>query len=109
MLGRNLKKATKKVNRKVENDFEGWAYETGMEFSGNPMTGVFDGMGVGPGGQTSALSSIGPLAYNSSYYFISMNRVIITYAYVMHGVLRTLVDQPVYDAFRGGLDLNRMS
>ena len=88
--------------KKVSNDFDGgWGYSTGMEFSGSPMSGVFDQGGMG--GQTSSLSGIGELAANSSYYFISMNRVLITYAYVMHGVLRTVVDQPVYDAFRGGL------
>ena len=88
--------------RTLDNSDPGWGYSTAMQFSGNPLTGVFD-MGGGMGGETSALSSIGELAYNSSYYFVSMNRVLITYAYVMHGVLRTLVDQPVYDAFRGGL------
>jgi phage-related protein (TIGR01555 family) len=89
---------------KIENDAPGWGYETAMEFSGNPMTGVFDGPGVGPGGVTSPLSQPYELAYNNSYYFISMNRVICTYAYTMHGVIRTLVDLPVYDAFRGGID-----
>ena len=90
-----------KLVKTRSNDYPGWGYETSMEFSGSPMTGVFDGMG--PGGNTSSLSGIGELAANSSYYFVSMNRTLITYAYVMHGVLRTVVDQPVYDAFRGGL------
>ena len=94
----------KKKNSRRDNDYPGWGYETAMEFSGNPMFGVFDaqGTGIGPG-YTSSLSGIGELAANSSYYFVSMNRVLITYAYIMHGVLRTVVDQPVYDAFRGGL------
>jgi uncharacterized protein len=92
---------TKKI-KTLSNDGMGWGYDTAINFSGNPITGVFD-MGGGPGGHTAALSGIEELAYNSSYYFVSMNRVLITYAYVMHGVLRTLVDQPVYDAFRGGL------
>ena len=96
----------KKSNSKKSNAGPGWGYETAMNFTGSPMTGVFDGQGynAGPGGSTSALSSPMELAYNNSYYFISMNRVLMTYAYTMHGVLRTLVDQPVYDAFRGGLD-----
>ena len=91
----------KKKNSVKKNEYCGWGYETSQEFSGSPMSGVFDGMG--PGGNTSSLSGIGELAANSSYYFVSMNRTLITYAYVMHGVLRTVVDQPVYDAFRGGL------
>ena len=98
------KKNIAKLNKKIDNSYDGWGYEDVMQFSGSPMTGVFDGPGVGPGGATSALSSPLELAYNNSYYFISMNRVLCTYAYTMHGVIRTLVDQPVYDAFRGGLD-----
>ena len=94
-----MPKSKKNSIKKVENDFDGgYGYSTAMEFSGSPLTGVFGG-----GEGTSSLSGIGELAANSSYYFLSMNRVLITYAYVMHGVLRTVVDQPVYDAFRGGL------
>jgi uncharacterized protein len=96
-----------KINKRVRNnDFGGgWGYEDAFQFSGSPMSGVFGGPGVGPGGpsNTSTLSQPWELAYNESYYFISMNRVLCTYAYTTHGVLRTLVDQPVYDAFRGGL------
>ena len=91
-----------KKNKKIENT--GFGYETAMEFSGSPMAGVFGGPGVGPGQDTSSLSQPWELAYNESYYFISMNRVLCTYAYTTHGILRTLVDQPVYDAFRGGLE-----
>ena len=93
----------KKVNSKRDNANFDWGSNSFSQFSGNPLTGVFDGMGAGWGNQSSALSSTLPLAYNNSYVLISMNRVICTYAYIMHGVLRTLVDQPVYDAFRGGL------
>jgi phage-related protein (TIGR01555 family) len=99
--------SSKKKNaiKKIQNDGDGWGYETSMQFSGSPLDGVFNGPGMGMGaGNTSALSSPWELAYNNSYYFISMNRVICTYAYTMHGVIRTLVDLPVYDAFRGGLD-----
>ncbi len=95
------------VNRKtLRNEFPGmgWGYESAFQFSGAPLAGVFDGLGVGPGGATAALSQPLELAYNNSYYFISMNRIICTYSYTMHGVIRTLVDQPVYDAFRGGLE-----
>jgi uncharacterized protein len=92
-----------KSNAVKNNSPEGWGYETAMNFTGNPLTGVFEGMPGGYGNDTAALGSSLNLAYNSSYVFISMNRVLLTYAYVIHGVLRTLVDQPVYDSFRGGV------
>jgi uncharacterized protein len=91
--GDPLKKKTKRDNSSA------WDSTGLIQFSGNPMTGVFEGMG----GHSASLSQPLELAYNNSYYFISLNRVLCTYAYTLHGVLRTLVDQPVNDAFRGGL------
>ena len=40
-----------------------------------------------------------------SYYLVSLNRIVLTYAYTLFGPLRTLVDQPVHDAFRGGIHI----
>ena len=85
----------------------------------NPMSGVFDlpgfggfgGIGGGPlggpgsanNGMTSRLSEPWEMIYNNSYWMLSMLRTVLTYAYVIHGPLRTLVDLPVYDAYRGGI------
>ena len=77
-----------------------WGYQIDQQFSGAPLSGVFDGIGVGPGGMGSSLSSIGELAANASYYFVSMNRVLVTYSYTMYGVFRTLVDQPGFYTIR---------
>jgi len=100
------KKNAAAEHKPVENDFEGWGYETAMNLNTNsPMAGVFDGPGMSAYGGTAALSQPWELAYNNSYYFVSLNRVMCTYAYTMHGVIRTLVDQPVYDAFRGGIEI----
>jgi len=68
----------------------------------NPMSGVFDSFGLGGG---AAASLPYEMANNNSYNLISLQRVLLTYAYVLHGPLRTLVDQPVYDAFRGGIKI----
>lgn len=65
----------------------------------NPMSGVFDFFGSG----TAPLSQPFEMGNSTSYYLISLQRVLLSYAYVLHGPLRTLVDQPVYDAFRGGI------
>jgi uncharacterized protein len=87
--------------RTVENAYEGWGYETAFGFNPNdPMAGVFSSQGS----NVSSLSTYGELAHNASYMFISMNRVLCTYSYTTFGVIRTVVDQPVYDAFRGGLE-----
>jgi uncharacterized protein len=65
----------------------------------NPMSGIFD-----MGGQTGVAPASQPFEFanNASYNLISLQRVMLTYSYILFGPLRTLVDQPVYDAFRGG-------
>ncbi len=68
----------------------------------NPMSGIFDTFGLAGG---AAASLPYEMANNNSYNLISLQRVMLTYAYVLHGPLRTLVDQPVYDAFRGGIKI----
>lgn len=39
----------------------------------------------------------------NAYVPISLNRILLNYSYMTQGLLRTLVDQPVEDAFRGGI------
>lgn len=68
----------------------------------NPMSGIFDTFNLGG---NAAASQPWEIANNNSYNLISLQRVMLTYAYVLHGPLRTLVDQPVYDAFRGGVTI----
>jgi len=64
-----------------------------------PLSGVFD-MG-GAGG--TANSEPFAFAHNLSYNMISLQRIMLSYAYVQFGVFRTLIDQPVKDAFKGGV------
>lgn len=51
------------------------------------------------------ISSSDTMSLNNSYNILSLNRVLLSYAYKTHGVLQTLVDQPVEDAFRGEIEL----
>ena len=87
------KKNTKSVKKqKVANDLP----------NSSPMFGLFDmggQMGVAPASQP------WEFANNASYNLISLQRVMLSYTYVLFGPLRTLVDQPVYDAFRGGVKI----
>jgi len=66
------------------------------------MSGVFDGMTYG----MSPLTMPFGLAADNQYNPLSLNRILLSYAYMTHGVLQTAIDQPVEDAFRGGLDIS---
>ena len=80
-----------KPGKEAKNSFTG---------GNNPMDGIFNTYNLGGNAPNSMPFEI---ANNNSYVLISLQRVMLTYAYVLHGPLRTLVDQPVYDAFRGGI------
>lgn len=54
---------------------------------------------------TSPTSSIDTFYYNNRWNLISNNRNICTEMYIEHGIVQTLVDQPVDDAFRAGFDI----
>lgn len=43
--------------------------------------------------------------YNNRWYLLSNNRQLLSQMYVEHGVVQTLVDQPVDDAFRAGFEI----
>jgi hypothetical protein len=99
-----IKKTATKKNSTKQKIEPGVEMQNAWGGPGNwPMSGVFDQIG-GPMGQgTSALSSQYEFFTNTSAALISLQRVLLSYAYTLFGPLRTLVDQPVYDAFRGGI------
>lgn len=68
----------------------------------NPMEGIFN---IPIGSQTAAASNPFEMSNSASYNLISLQRIILTYSYVIFGPIRTLVDQPVYDAMRGGIKI----
>lgn len=43
------------------------------------------------------------LSNANSYQPITLNRILLSYSYMTQGLLRTVVDQPIEDAFRGGI------
>ncbi len=86
------RRSSRKVPSKVNNDM-GWS-------GGNSMlSGIFDGAPFGG----APLSSPYNLGYDNQYNPLSLNRILLSYAYMTHGVIQTAIDQPVEDAFRGGL------
>ena len=67
-----------------------------------PLSGVFD---MGGFGGVAPLSQPFEMSNNASYNLLSLQRVMLSYSYVIFGPLRTLIDQPVLDAFRGGFEI----
>jgi phage-related protein (TIGR01555 family) len=52
------------------------------------------------------LSSQAQIIQNNNYALVSINRNMLSYAYNTYGILQTVIDQPVEDAFRGGVELS---
>ena len=57
------------------------------------------------GYNTSPVLNLGSIAYNTSYNLLTLLPVPLTYAYKQYGFLQTAIDQPIEDAFRGGVGL----
>lgn len=66
---------------------------------GNPY-GLF-GLAFG----STQVSQVDTFFKNNRWYLISNIRQILSEIYVEHGIVQTLVDVPVDDAFRGGIDI----
>lgn len=54
---------------------------------------------------TAPLSSTLPFAWNNRYSALTLNRLLVSEMYQEHGVMQVICDQPVDDAFRGGIIL----
>lgn len=94
-----IKRTGKVSNSKVK---PGKEAKNAIDPGNNPLAGIFDTFNLGG---NAAASKEWEIANNNSYNLISLQRIMLTYTYVLHGPLRTLVDQPVYDAFRGGVKI----
>jgi phage-related protein (TIGR01555 family) len=57
------------------------------------------------GGAFAQLSKKDTLYLNNRWNFISNDRQLLSQIYVEHGIVQTLIDQPVEDAFRTGLEV----
>lgn len=64
-----------------------------------------DVLGFMPASGTSPLSQTNTLFYNNRYYMVSNMRQLLSEIYVEHGLVQTLIDVPVDDAFRGGIKI----
>jgi hypothetical protein len=73
------------------------------------LSGLVDGLcgpgSAGPYGPTQTVSSPYPLGYALNYTPVSLNRILLSYAFMSLGLVQTVVKQPVEDAFRGGFTI----
>lgn len=53
----------------------------------------------------SDLSSANAMAFNKRYAAITLNRSLLSASYMEEGIIQVLIDQPVDDAFRGGVKI----
>jgi len=51
------------------------------------------------------ITSLAPLFASNLYAPVTLNYTLLTYLYKSHGIIQTLVDEPVMDGFRDGLEL----
>jgi len=74
------------------------------EVLANSLTTLTTALGI-PQELGTQLSQTATLVKNNRSYFITNDRTTLTYAYTTHGIIQTLIDQPIEDAFRGGIDI----
>jgi phage-related protein (TIGR01555 family) len=72
------------------------------EIKSNSMSDLVDALAPAMGEEISRPLTI---ANNLRYSAISTNRPLLSAMYIEHGILRCVIDQPVADAFRGGLTI----
>ena len=72
----------------------------------NSLTGLLAGLSFGVPGGGSQIDQVETLFKNNRWYMISNMRQILSELYVEHGIIQTLVDQPVDDGFRKGVTIN---
>ncbi len=90
---------------KFDNDGEAFAKGLIKESVQNSFSGIFDfpsSMGVGFGTQ---LNQLDTLFINNRWQLLSNMRQILSQIYVEHGLIQTIIDVPVDDALRGGVDI----
>lgn len=63
------------------------------------------GYGLGTAYGSTQVSQTSTLFKNNRWYLVSNIRQVLSELYVEHGIVQTLVDLPVDDAFRGGLEI----
>lgn len=93
---------TKKQNKKTAVQPE--SPKVNQKILTNGLTDLVTGLGLSRDFGTQ-LSQTATLMLNNRYYLLSNDRNTLTYMYLTHGIVQTMIDQPVEDAFRGGITI----
>jgi len=73
------------------------AIATAGQYISNGLSDIAFGLSA-----TKQLSSVDTIRLNNREYLVSNDRPTLSYAYSTYGIIQTLIDQPIDDAFRGG-------
>lgn len=71
----------------------------------NSLSDVVQGLFSNPLGQANQNFKYDTLRISTSYQLLFNDRQLLSQLYVKHGIIQTLIDQPVDDAFRSGFDI----
>lgn len=88
------------IDPKNLNPFEKNIYNSLSELTS--ILGIGNVFGTSTG---APLSRTDTMYYNNRWNLITINRTLVTEMYIEHGIVQTLVDQPVDDAFRAGFEV----
>ena len=69
------------------------------------LSNSLEGLASGFSGGMDDITSFMPMFTSNIYAPLTVNFTLLSYLYKTHGILQTMIDEPVLDAFRDGLDL----
>ncbi len=90
------KKISNAKKAKITNDVT----QAILGFNATSMNPFTPGASIG-----TPINQVGTLFVNNRWYFVSNFRQLLSEIYVEHGIVQTVVDVPVDDGFRGGIDI----
>ena len=77
----------------------------GKKFRLNSMGSYWGNYGLPTSGHQTNLTSFEPMSANIQFAPLTLQWLTLMYSYTTYGILQRVIDVPVYDAFRGGLEI----
>ena len=99
------RRSRRNKHKQVKNDIPNGVSANDLPQINNTLSSFVSGLGYDNFGG-SQLSQTDTQFKNLRYYMISNMRQLLSQMYVEHGLIQTLCDQPVDDAFRGGVKVD---
>lgn len=93
---KDKKKIIRAIKKARDNSLSGLVSNFGAPYSGNE-------------GSPNSINQTNMLRNNQKFELISMDRNLLSYLYVNYGLVQTIVDVPVEDAFRGSIKITGRS